>query len=136
MSLASVKIALETAVKVGLGTFPVAWENVKYSPPSDGGPYAAVFLLPATPENPTFGDAFHRDIGLMQITLSYPVNGGAGRSYAKAEEIRDLFKRGYSFTSGGYTVIVAKTPTIGPGVTQGDRYVLPVRVQYFANIQE
>lgn len=134
MSLKNIKIALETAVKAGLGTFPLSWENVNYLPPIDGSAYASVFLLPATPENPTMGDAFYREIGLLQINLSYPIDGGAGRAFTKAEDIRTLFHRGYTFTSSGVTVCIAATPAVGPGMTQSERYVLPVRIKWFANI--
>lgn len=134
MSIQKIKIALETEVKTLSTGITIGWENVKFTPPVDGSPYMLVYMLPATPENPTMGDGFYREIGLMQLTLSYPVNGGSGKAYAKAQEIRELFKRGSSYSSGGYTVTIARTPTIGPGVVQGERFVLPIRVQYFSNV--
>lgn len=134
MSLDSIKIALETAIKAGFPTTKIVWENVSTNPPTDGSLYFLVNLLPATPENPTLGDGFYREIGLMQITICAPIDKGSGKLYTKAEEIRTLFKRGYSFTNSGYTVVVSKTPTIGPGMRQEDRFILPVRIQYFVNV--
>lgn len=134
MSIAAVKIALEKQVKAISGTMSTGWENTSYSPPVDGSAYQLIHLLPATPDNPTFGTKFYREVGLMQITLSYPLDGGAGKAYAKAEAIRAGFTRGDSFTQAGVTVIIAATPTVGPGMNQADRYVLPVRIRYFANI--
>lgn len=134
MSLASIKIALESAVKSAFPTMPIGWENVSYSPPVDGSMWFAVNVIPATPENPTLGDAFHREVGFMQIMISSPIDGGSGKSYSKAELIRDAFPRGTSFTSGGYTVTIAKTASIGPGSRQQDRFMLPVRIYWFANI--
>lgn len=143
MSTASIKIALEKALKAsippldpetGLSGFPIAFENVNYTPPANGDAYASVWLLPGEPENPTFGDDFRREIGYIQVTLNYPINGGAGRAYNTAEGIRDAFPRGSSFTACDVTVHIARTPAIGPGSIADDRYLLPVRIRYFANI--
>ena len=136
MSIAALKIALESAIKTNLGTFPIAWENMSFIPPTDGGAFASVFILPATPANPTFGSSFHREVGLIQVTLNYPIDGGSGKVYVKAETVRDSFKRGTTFTSGGITVHVQGTPAIGPGIVQGNRYTLPIRINYFANVEE
>ncbi len=133
-SLVSVKAALEQALKVGLGAFPVGWENVTYTPPTDGSAYATVTLLPASPENPTLGTGFYREIGLLQVTLSYPLGNGAGKAYAKAEEIRALFPRGASFASGGLTTRITHTPVIGPGARRDDRYLLVLRLRYSADV--
>lgn len=134
MSTASVKIALETALKAGIGSMQVGWENAEFEPPTDGSAFVMANMLPANPENPTMGDAFHREIGLFQVTLSYPLGSGAGKTFAKAEVVRALFPRGTTFTAGGVTTTIARTPAIGPGMKQGDRYVLPVRIPYFANV--
>lgn len=134
MSIQNVKIALETALKTAFPTEKINWENVAFNPPADGSMYMVVNLLPATPENPTMGDGFFREVGLMQITLSYPIDGGSGKAYAKAEEIRALFPRGSTCANGGITTMIARTPTIGPGSVQKDRFILPIRIQYFSNV--
>lgn len=133
-NLKSIKAALEARLLGITSPLPTAWENVVFTPPVDGGPYQVVTMLPATPENPTMGDGFYREVGLIQISLSYPVNGGSGPVYTKAEAIRDWFYRGLSLASGGITVIIARTPAVGPGRPVEDRYVMPISIRYFANI--
>jgi hypothetical protein len=51
----------------------------------------------------------------------------------RAELIRTTFKRGNAFTASGVTTTIEKTPEIGPAMLDDDRYVLPVRVRFYAN---
>jgi len=132
MSLRQIKAALETRLKAMPGALATAWENVKFDPPAD--PYQRADLLPATTENPTMGSAMYREIGVFQVTLFYPLDGGGGVVYAMAEAIRDWFPRGASFSSGGITVIISDTGSIGPKYREDDRFVLPVSLRYFAHV--
>lgn len=136
-SLAKIKAALETRLKAMSPLLPTHWENSQFTPPESGG-YQSVHLLPAEPENPSIlgvaGSEMYRENGLMQVTLVYPAEGGAGTALAKAEAIRDWFPRGLSVSYGGITTVIGRTPRIGPAMVQDDRYVLPVSIPYFANI--
>jgi hypothetical protein len=136
-SLAKIKTALETRLKAMASLLPTQWENSAFTPPSDSA-YQSVHLLPAEPVSPSIlgvaGSEMYREIGVMQVTLVYPARGGAGTALAKAEAIRDWFPRGSSFSYGGVTTVVSRTPRIGPAMFQDDRYVLPVSIPYFANI--
>jgi len=133
-SLKSIKAALEARLVAIASPLSTQWENVVYTPPTDGSPYQHVDLMPAPPDNPTLGDGFYRELGLMQITLSYPIGGGSGAIYAKAEAIRDWFPRGLTLTSGGITVHIQRTPAIGPKLPSTDRFVLPVSVRWYADV--
>ena len=133
-SLKLVKAALEARLVAIASPLPTAWENVVFTPPTDGTAYQAADLLPAAPDNPTLGDGFYRELGLMQITLSYPIGGGSGAVYSKAEAIRAWFPRGLSLTSGGITVHITRTPAIGPKLPSLDRFVLPVSVRWYTDV--
>jgi hypothetical protein len=133
-SLKSIKAALEARLVAIASPLPTQWENVVFVPPTDGSAYQAADLLPASPDNPTLGDGFYREIGLLQVTLLYPLNGGSGTAYAKAEAIRDWFPRGLSLSSGGITVKIQRTPAIGPKRIAEDRFILPISVRYYADV--
>ena len=135
MSVAKIRRALEAQLNGMAPAIALAWENAPYTPVA-GTPYARIFLLPTEPENPTFGagDTFRRERGLFQISLFYPLQVGPADAAARAELIRTSFPRGASFTSGGVTVIIERTPEVAPALYEPDRYVLPVRIRYFANI--
>ena len=133
MSISSVRIALENKLNAMTPSLSTAWENVPFTPVT-GTAYQAAYLLPATPANPTMGDGYYREHGIFQITLMYPIQAGTLTAATRAELIRSTFKRGTSMTSGGITTIIERTPEIGQGRVDGDRWALPVKIRYYAGI--
>lgn len=132
MSVVKIRTALETALNSMSPAVSTAWENVAFTPVA-GTAYQRVDVLFAEPANEEYG-AGHREQGYMQVKLMYPLQVGTGTVAARAELIRTTFYRGASFTSGGVTVIVERTPEVSPGSVEGDRYAIPVKVRFFANI--
>ena len=110
-----------------------SYENFKFSP-TNGIPYQKVQLSPRTPENPSFGDDYHREVGEFQIFLCYPLNQGSANVNEYAEIIKDTFFRGYSLEENGTIVTVRLTPSIRGSIIVEDRYCVPVIIDYFANI--
>ena len=133
MSLEYVRVALETHLAAITPALATAWENDAYESVA-GTPYQHVWLLPAAPDNPTMGDDHYREQGLLQISLKYPLLTGPAASTARAELIRAAFKRGTSLTSGSITVRISRTPEIGIGQEENGRWVVPVRVRWFADV--
>lgn len=133
MSLASVRAALESKLNGITPSVATAWENNRYTPVS-GTPYQAAFLLPGEPDNATMGTDHYREVGIFQVSLFYPLLAGPASAASRAELIRSTFKRGSSMVSGSTTVRVNKTPAIGQGRADGDRWMVPVKIQYFADV--
>ena len=133
MSIASVRTALETKLNSITPALATVWQNVGYKPVT-GTPYQACFLMPATPDNPTLGDSYYREQGLFQVSLFYLLKVGAQTAETRAELIRAAFKRGTTMTSGTVKVLVDRTPEIGQGRVDGDRWHVPVKIQWSAGI--
>lgn len=133
MSAVLVRAALEVALNAMSPSLATAWENAPYAPIS-GTPYQRVNLLLAEPDNPEMGGHLHTERGYLQVSLAYPLNAGPGTATARADLIRSTFYRGRSFTSGAITVHIEKTPEIAPGRVEEDRFVIPVKVRFFAHI--
>ncbi|MEO7031340.1 MAG: phage tail terminator-like protein [Herbaspirillum sp.] len=133
MSIVKIRIALETALNAMTPELATSWENVAYAP-TTGVPYQAVSLLAAPPDNPTMGGAFHRELGYLQVTLNYPLQSGPAAVATRAELIRSAFPRGASFSSGGVTTIIDATPEIGRGQVDGDRWAVPVKIRWHADV--
>lgn len=133
MSLAAIRTALETALAEITPELSTEYENTDSTSPKSG-PYQRVHLLPAEPLNNTFGDDQRQEQGIFQILLLYPTGVGAGDAIERAELIKNKFKRGTSLTSGGVTVHISHTPSIHSGIPDDDRYVIPVRIRYYAYI--
>lgn len=131
MSIVAIRAALEVALAAMSPALATAWENTPYSPVV-GTPYQRVFMLKAAPDNPEMG-TFTRDQGILQISLAYPLDTGPNAAEARAELIRDTFYRGATFTASGVSVTVLNTPEVAPAIIEPDRYVVPVRIRFFAN---
>ena len=130
MSAVKIKAALETALN-GMTALSTAWENAPFIPVA-GTAYQQVNILLAEPENVEYGRT-HRELGYMQIKLMYPLQVGSVTAITRAELIRSTFYRGASFTSSGVTVIIERTPEIGAGSVEGDRWAINVKIRFYAN---
>lgn len=133
MSTVSIRAALETALLAVSPSLQTAFENVNFEPVS-GVAYQAAYVLFAQPANPEMGDTFKQEQGIFQINLRYPLGVGPGAAGAQAELIKALFHRAATFTAGGIIVTVQLTPWVGPGTIDGDRWAVPIRITFFANI--
>lgn len=134
MSYATIRKLLEVQLNALSAGFATAWENVPYSP-STGTPWQRVTLLPGKTENPTMGDGFRREVGVLEVLLHYPPNKGSQEATARAEAIRAGFPRGQTFTEGSVRVLIDQHPSIGHGMNDGSWFVLPVSITYTGDIQ-
>ncbi|MDO8065276.1 MULTISPECIES: phage tail terminator-like protein [unclassified Janthinobacterium] len=64
----------------------------------------------------------------------YPPGQGTASAGARAEMIKELFRRGASFTKGDVTVQIERTPEIADGREDGDRWMVPVKIRWFCNL--
>ncbi len=132
MSLIAVRAALETKLAAMTPALSTAVENVPFTPVA-GTPFQAAYFMPSV-DNPTMGDGFYRVMGIFQVSLFYPLNTGSGTAAARAELIKTAFKRGTTLTSGTVTVKIDKTPEIPQGRVEGDRWHIPIRIPFYADI--
>ena len=139
MSIAKIRAALETQLSTVAPAIASAYENMPFTPVS-GVPYQKVTMLPAETQNPTFGAGYRLETGIFQVLLCYPATAtanypqGSSPSAAQAELVRGAFPRGSSYANGGVTVQIDRHPSVAPAIIVGDRYCIPVRVRYYAQI--
>jgi hypothetical protein len=133
MSQVLIRKALEKHLATMSPSLSTANENVNFIPVT-GTPYQRINLLPATPDNPTIGGNHYLELGIFQITLCYPMNAGANAAQARAELIKAHFPRVLSLTESTLTLTITRTPAIATAFIDGDRYCIPVSIQYHANI--
>jgi hypothetical protein len=134
MSTLAISAALETKLlTLGWGAERTAFENSAFEPTS-GEAYQRIAFLLARPDNRENNAAFMQR-GLMQVTFCFPANAGAGPALQRAEQLRAAFPRGLTLpTDGGLQVIIDETPEIGPAAIEADRYLLPLRVRFYAHV--
>ena len=134
MSQSLIRAALETALNGMTPALATAFENNAFTPPASTTPYQMAFMLFAAPENPDMGRGITRERGIFQVTLCYPLQAGDGAARARADLLRATFYRSATFTIGAVKVIMERTPDVGAGSVSGDRWVVPVRCRFFADI--
>lgn len=133
MTIINIRNAMETALDALTPAIQSVHENEAYVPVVDV-PYQEVYLLVAKPANPTLGDGYFQERGVFQINLQYPRDVGSLAAATRAEAIRALFPRGATFTNGGITVQIDEATEIGTGRQEGDRWMVPVKVRWHADI--
>lgn len=133
MSIVKIRAALENHLANMSGALDISYENAQFTPTA-GTAFQVVNLLPATVVNPSIGAELHRELGIFQVTLHYPINVGPANCATMAENIRTRFKRGTTMTVDGVTVMIDSTPSIARGIIDGDRWIVAVSIPYMANI--
>jgi hypothetical protein len=129
----NIRNALVDALASITPVIDIVHQNEAYSPQPDD-PYCEVYLLPANPANPTMGNGFYREQGILQINLQYPPRVGTLDCETRAGLIRSLFKRGASFSDGGVTVLIDKTPEMADGSEESGRWKQIIKVRWYADI--
>jgi hypothetical protein len=132
MSDVLIRQALEVRLAAMMPVLETAFENREFKP-TPGVPYQRVEIVRAQPENPTF-DSFKRMLGFMQVTMMYPPNKGPGVAEARAQALSDHFPRKLNLTAGSVIVTISATAQIMGGFQDEDRWAVPVRVPYYANL--
>jgi hypothetical protein len=133
MSQIHIQNALENALVAITPVIDTVHGNEDYSPIAER-PYQECYVMFAAPGNPTMGDGFYQEIGVLQINLQYPTGAGSLDAATRAALVRTVFKRGASFVSGGITVHIDKTPEIPVGTVEGDRWKVVIRAPFHADI--
>lgn len=109
----------------------VAFPNEDFNLPDDGY-WFEVYPIPAIPFTAEIGmEARSRWLGILQINVCVPKNGGTKSSNARYEEIAKLFRRD-SIIEGVRITKVSKEPFVDDGTT----YMVPVSVHWQADIDK
>jgi hypothetical protein len=133
MTQTAIRNALENALAAIQPPLDTVHGNEEYAPVA-GRPYQEAYVMFATPANPTMGDGFYQEPGVLQVNLKYPTGVGSAEATERAELIRQAFKRGSSFGADGVTVLIDKTPEASGGIVDGDRWKVVVRAPFHADI--
>ena len=135
MSFINVKKAFEKKLNTLVGVLPTARENVAYTPVS-GTPYQRINFLKAKDDNLVQGRKITRINGIAQVTLFYPSPSASGTTLADtmAEDIKALFKPVQTLIEGSTKVFITDSPNIATGFVDGDRWVIPISINWFADI--
>ncbi len=128
-----IRKALELHLAAMTPAVPIAFENATYTPVS-GIAYQRANMIYGEPDDRVMGCARRREIGIFQVTLCYPTSLGNAACQARAELIRDRFKKLTTLQNGGQYVQILKTPKKQTLGIDGDRYNVAVSISYTADV--
>ena len=109
--------ALETHLKQLSPSWLTAWENTGFVADASKS-FQRVYMLPGAPlAEGVFRDAVIRHIGIFQVDVCTPIEGGPASGDARASAIQSHFRRGTSLAvDGTQNLWVPDHPTIGPAI--------------------
>lgn len=132
MSQAKIRAAFETRLATWAAAqapaLQVAYENRPFTPPA--GTYLRAFML----ESPTLSstlDRRHREYGgLFQVSIVAAPTGGMGPIQTVADAICALYPPTAPMVYSGISVYMEEPMSIGPKITEADRFTVPVSVPF------
>jgi hypothetical protein len=132
MAIIEIKKAAERHLNNLTPVVPIAWEGVSFTPPT--GLYERVQFTIQPPEDPVFGTGFHRERVTMQVFCLGATNKGTSEIIARAELVRNHFKKGTVFVEGNVKIHVLATPQIAGTSTVSDKAICPVLIELVAEV--
>ena len=133
MTIAKIRAALEKQLATIAPVLATAYENMLLNP-ALGVPYQRSNLLPNKPADGQISGNLYFERGIYQVTLCYPMGVGPGQAEARAQLVKDAFKRGTSLVEGAVTVIMTNAPSVSGAMIDGDRFCIPVSIYYQAQV--
>lgn len=133
MSYVEIQAALEGRLTinnpVGGSQLYVHRENLPVDP-IEGVSYLKSAFLPAEPFPAALGaSAPNRCSGIFQVTVCAPVLQGRGHALEIAELVLANYPRGMKLLKGSTEVLIDRAG-LNPGLTVGERYMLPVTIRW------
>lgn len=113
-------------------SIPTAFEGVHFEPPNEM--YQRCQFIISSPEDPVLGTGYYRERVEFQVFISSPSGIGVGDALARAELVRDKFKKGTYFESGNIKIHVLTTPQVAGTLVAGDRVIVPVMISLVGEV--
>lgn len=132
MAIIEIKKAAERQLNSLTPSVPIAWEGVSFTPPA--GLYERVQFIIQAPEDPVLGKGFHRERVTMQVFCLGATNKGTAEVLARAELIREHFKKGTVLVEDNVKIHVLTTPQIAGTSIVSDKVICPVLIELVAEV--
>lgn len=123
------KKLVENRLKTITPLLPIAWENLSFTPPSDGSKYLRCSLVIRKPDDTCIGSSYYRQPAIFNIFVMDKLNIGTGAALDTAEIIQQLFSKKTVLEEGTTRVHILETPHIAGTAITTDRLVVPVSIQ-------
>lgn len=132
MPIAETKRAAERHLSTLTPAIPTGYEGVKFDPPTTM--YQRVQLSIRPPDDPVLGTGYYRERIQFQVFIVGEINKGTGEVLARAELVRNHFKKSTFLAEGDIRIHVLATPQISGSAIVQDRVVVPVLIDLVAEV--
>lgn len=133
MPIAEIKKALERRLNTMTPAVSTAFEGVSFKP-TPGTMYQRAQLRIDDPDDPVLGKGYYRERVQFQVFVVDQTNKGTGAAIARAELIRERFKKGTSLNESGIVLHVLETPRVSGATSAADRVIVPVLINVVAEV--
>lgn len=131
--LLDAKKALEKRLADAFPTTRIAWEGVSFNAPSKEL-YLACQMVVGTPDEPTIGDLYYREVVNWQVFVMDVSNKGTSNALAVAQQVRDLYTKGTTITEGTTNLHITRVPMIAGADITGGRVIVPVLTDVWVEV--
>lgn len=115
---------------VATPALPVAYPNVSFSPPA-GGKFLRVQFIPNVTQRVFIGSRDpHRFIGLLQVSVCWPLNVGETAPREVAGAVAAHFPCDLRLTSEDVRVRITKRPDVSDLLVEDSRVQIPVSIEW------
>lgn len=118
----------------------IAWPNATFRPPQTSTvpskplPYLRVFHIPSAVDQISLGDSgINRYVGLLQISVMWPLNVSASPAIEAAGQIAKHFKRGTVIANSGLHIRVSRPPAVARLIQEDTMIQVPVTVSWLCD---
>lgn len=112
----------------------VAYENVRFTPPTDGSTYLRCFTLPAKTDSQDLQGVHEAFQGVFQINIVAKIDVGLGEAKGIADELLALYPNNLRLTKSGLTVQSISPCSQGPAQQDTNTATVPVWFNYRADV--
>lgn len=127
ISLKIMKALFSGIQDVGL---PIAWPDDNFTIPADGKYLQVNFIPNTTTRFLIDSDGPQRHIGILQVSVVWPLLSGEEAHRTIADQVCDMFLTDQRLVSGDVSVRITQRPEVGPMIAGDREAMIPVSVYY------
>lgn len=129
--IVSIKRALER--RLATLSLPTAYESSTFNPVPNQL-YLRVSFIISPPDDPVLGDKYYRERILFQVFVCDVLNKGTANAFTVAQQVRELFDKGFFANEDNVCINVISTPDIRSSIVTQDRLVVPVSIDILGEV--
>lgn len=118
-----IMLAARKALAEKYSCWPIAYENVSFTPPGDGTPYLAFHYVEVSSDYLSLDRKCRSYVGMVQVNVIFPPGCGTDRPRLLAKDIAYFFEDGKMLETG----YISEGASVRPVQKSETGWMIPVR---------